>query len=177
MRALTFPATGGPAPNPGPPSAATAAALEQRFRAFLLAVSAAGLAGTIVELWLGEHTKDPLQFVPFALCGLGLVVIAAAHWRPRPATVWALRLTMLVLAAASLLGAYEHFQGNYEFERDIRPNASVPEVTTRALHGAAPLLAPGILALAGTLAIAATYAHPALHPTGGASKKRLNVRQ
>lgn len=27
----------------------------------------------------------------------------------------------------------------------------------------APLLAPGILGLAGTLAIAATYAHPLLH--------------
>ncbi len=172
MRALTFPATGGPAPNPGPPPHPTATAVEQRFRGFLLAVSAAALAGTIVELWLGEHTNDPLQFVPFALCGLGLALITVAFLRPRPGTIWALRVTMLVLAAASLLGAYQHFQGNYEFERDIRPNASVREVTTRALHGAAPLLAPGILALAGTLAIAATYAHPALHVTGGGPKER-----
>jgi hypothetical protein len=34
-----------------------------------------------------------------------------------------------------------------------------------ALMGANPLLAPGILALAGVLAIAATYHHPALRKT------------
>jgi hypothetical protein len=38
----------------------------------------------------------------------------------------------------------------------------VSDVWFKALRGADPLLAPGILALAGILSTAATYRHPAL---------------
>jgi hypothetical protein len=41
-----------------------------------------------------------------------------------------------------------------------------------ALTGAAPLLAPGVLALAGVLAIAATYYHPALGRTPATAADR-----
>jgi hypothetical protein len=45
---------------------------------------------------------------------------------------------------------------------EMRPSAVWSDVWFEALRGAAPLLAPGILALAAIIAIAATYEHPAL---------------
>jgi hypothetical protein len=137
-------------------------AVEQRFRALLLGLSAWLCAGTIVELFLAEHTEDPIQFVPFVLCGVGLIALAAAWRRPQRATLLALRGVMSILMLGSLFGVYEHLASNFAFELDMRPGAVWSDVWFPALRGAAPLLAPGILAVAALLAIAATYAHPLL---------------
>lgn len=69
---------------------------------------------------------------------------------------------MTVVVAGSLLGIYEHLASNVEFESEMRPGAATMDVVVPALEGAAPLLAPGMLALTGVLAIGATYYHPAL---------------
>lgn len=139
-----------------------ATTLERRFRTFLLVVSASVFLGTIVELWLAKHTKSSIQFVPFVLCGVGLIAVVAVLLRPRRATLFALRGVMLTLIGGSALGIYEHLAGNWAFVVEIRPTATPSEVLLSALRGAAPLLAPGILALAGVIALAATYYHPAL---------------
>ena len=136
--------------------------VEQRLRTFLLGLAGWMCIGTIVELFLAKHTKDPMQFVPFMLCGVGLIAVAAALWRPRRGTLIALRGVMGLLMAGSLLGVYEHLAGNFTFELEMRPSAAWSDVWFQALRGAAPLLAPGILALAAMIAIAATYEHPAL---------------
>jgi len=136
--------------------------VEQRLRIFLLWVAGALCAGTIVELYLAKHTKEPMQFVPFALCALGLLAVVSALRRPSRASLWSLRGVMGVLMLGSLLGVYEHLIGNLEFQLEMRPGAAWTDVWFTTLRGAAPLLAPGILALAAALAIAATYQHPAL---------------
>jgi hypothetical protein len=82
--------------------------------------------------------------------------------RPRRAGLWVLRACMLLVALGSLFGIYEHVVNNYEFHREIYPNATAGAALMGALAGASPLLAPGILALTAMLAIAATYYHPAL---------------
>jgi hypothetical protein len=153
--------------------------VERRLRTFLLVVSAGLCAGTIVELVLAEHTETAIQFVPFVLCGVGLLLVLAALLRPRRGTLLALRGVMALLAAGSLLGIYEHIEGNLAFALEIRPNAALGDIWLEALTGAAPLLAPGILALAASLAIAATYAHPLLSrrpadalPAGAAAGER-----
>jgi hypothetical protein len=134
----------------------------QRLRRFLLLLAAGLCVGTVVELALTEHTGEPLQWVPFALCGLGFAAIAAALLSPRRATFLTLRGVMLLMMLGSLLGIYEHIQGNIGFALEIRPHAGVSAVFLDALAGANPLLAPGILALAGVIALAAIYHHPAL---------------
>ncbi len=63
---------------------------------------------------------------------------------------------MTVVTLGGLLGIGVHLLRNFEFEREIRPNASTLDVTLDALKGAAPLLAPGVLVFAGLLALAAT---------------------
>jgi hypothetical protein len=141
-----------------------ASSVEARLRVFLFAVAAASFAGTMAELWLSEHTSEWMQLVPFALCGVGVASILAAMRWPSRRRIWAVRVVMIMVTLAGILGVYEHLAGNYEFERDIRPNAAMSEIAYRALHGAAPALAPLALALVASLAAAATYAHPALAP-------------
>jgi hypothetical protein len=136
--------------------------IEQRLRTFLLGLAGWMCVGTIAELFLAKHYEDLVQFVPFVLCGVGLIAVVAALRRPRRATLLALRGVMGLLMAGSLLGMYEHLANNFAFELEMRPSASWSDVWFQALRGAAPLLAPGILAVAAVLAIAATYAHPAL---------------
>ena len=76
---------------------------------------------------------------------------------------------MGAMLVGSLFGLYEHIEHNWEFAREIRPNATFSVLLTDTLHGANPLLAPGILALAAVLAIAATYFHPTLQKQDPAS--------
>ena len=136
--------------------------VEQRLRTFLLVLAGWMCVGTVVELFLAKHTEDPVQFAPFVLCGLGLIAVMAALRRPRRATLMALRGVMSLLMIGSLFGMYEHLANNFAFELEMRPSAVWSDVWFEALRGAAPLLAPGILALAAIIAIAATYEHPAL---------------
>jgi hypothetical protein len=136
--------------------------VEQRLRTFLLWLAGSMCIGTIIELFLAKHYDDPVQLIPFALCGVGLVAVAAVLRRPQRISLLALRGVMGLLLLGSLLGVYEHLVNNFAFELDMRPSAIWSDVWFQALRGAAPLLAPGILAVAAVVAIAATYAHPAL---------------
>lgn len=133
-----------------------------RLRRFLLALPAVMLAGAVVELLLVEHTEDPLQLTPFVLCGLGALGAVAALVRPARPSLWALRVLMLLVAAGSLLGVYLHVESNYQLEREVYPDKPATQLMLGALGGGNPLLAPGVLAVAALLAVAATYQHPAL---------------
>jgi hypothetical protein len=129
-----------------------------RLRGFLRLLTAAVFGGTILELVLAGHTDGLMQWVPFLLCGLGLVVLAAVWIRPRRGTLLALRAVMVTVACGSLLGISQHFLGNRAFAQETNPQGSTGEILRRSLSGADPLLAPGILAVAAALAIASTYA-------------------
>jgi hypothetical protein len=147
-----------------------------RLRRFLLALSAALLCGAVAELWLVGHTEDPVQLLPFVLCGLGAAAAVATLLRPPGrATLWALRVIMLLVAAGSLLGVYLHVESNAELERELNPAMTTGQILFGALGGANPLLAPGVLAVAAVLALAATYQHPALERAGADGRaERLN---
>jgi hypothetical protein len=141
-----------------------------RLRRFLLALSALLFFGTVIELLLVEHTATVVQLIPFALCGLGLIVVIVVLLRPRRLTLLALRACSGLVLLGSLFGVYEHVMGNVAFQNEIHPNATTREVLMGALGGGNPLLAPGILALAAALAIASTYHHPALEKGSDESK-------
>lgn len=133
----------------------------QRLRLFLLVLAGLTCIGTVIELWLTEHLEGTVQLIPFALSGIGLCAILVVLIRPQRGSLLFLRGIMLLMILGSLFGIYEHLEHNLEFELEIRPNAVASDVFMEALSGANPLLAPGILGMAGTLAIAATYYHPA----------------
>ncbi len=128
-----------------------------RLRRFLLAFSVLLLGGSLVELFLVEHTEDAVQLIPFALCGLGALAALGALFKPRRATLLGLRACMLLVILGSLFGVYQHVSHNLAFRQEVNPNATTGELLRGALGGANPLLAPGILAAAAVLALAATY--------------------
>lgn len=136
--------------------------VEQRLRGFLLWLAGAMCAGTLVELWLQDHYEEPLQLLPIVLCGLGGLAVLAVIARPHRMTVWALRGVMVIVGPSSLFGVYEHLVSNWEIVRETKPTLELWATAWQAAHGAAPLLAPGILALAASVALAATYYHPIL---------------
>ena len=136
----------------------------QRLRTYLLLLAGGLSAGAIVELWAANHTEEPLQWIPFVLCGLSLVAIVAALLRPQRGVLLALRGVMILMIAGSLLGIYEHVSGNIAFAQEIRPGTPTGELLLKGLTGGNPLLAPGILAVAALIALAASYGHPALAP-------------
>ena len=139
--------------------------VDGRIRGWLLALSAIIFPVTVIELYLTEHFEDTQQYIPFVVSGLGFAaVVLFALLRNKP-MMWVLRLVMVAVIGASLLGMYYHLSGNFAFELDIRPNATRDEVVMDALRGANPLLAPGILAIAGLISLIATYEFPFSEPS------------
>ncbi len=139
-----------------------AVTFERWMRRFLLIIVECLCVGTMIELYLEKHYKETNQFIPFVLCILGFVSVLAVQWRPGRNTIWFLRIMMIVVVLGSLLGGYLHLSANIDFQVEMRPNQSAVDSFFAALMGTAPILAPGMLGLAGVLALAATYYHPAM---------------
>jgi hypothetical protein len=129
-----------------------------RLTRFLHLLAAGLFVGTIAELIAAKHYDSTMQLVPFALCGLGLMAVATLTMRPTRPVVLATRALMLVTAGGSLLGVYEHVTGNLEFVHEVRRHADTMTVVKQTLQGADPILAPGVLAIAAAITLAATYA-------------------
>lgn len=128
-----------------------------RLRRFLLVLSILLFGGALVELWLVGHTQDLIQWLPFGLCIMGSLAVLLVLLRPGQGTVKVLRICMALIALGTLLGIYLHVEGNVLFAQEIQPNSPTTQLVLKGLGGANPLLAPGILAVAAVLAVAATY--------------------
>jgi len=133
-----------------------------RLRQFLLFISAGVFIMTVTELFFLSHWSETIQFLPFLLSGLGLITLCLAYFRPSPGTIAALRWSMIVIAACSLIGVYEHMANNLGFRMEIQPNATTWELVLATLEGANPVLAPGILMLGAVIGWASVYQYPAL---------------
>ncbi len=134
----------------------------QRLRRFLLGVVAFIFLGSVFELILIGHYEETLQWVPFITSAIGFLSAVAVWFAPGSISVKAFRWVMVGVAAVSLWGMYLHFSGNLAFTREINPSFSLMESIWPAMKGSYPLLAPGILFLAGILGVAVTYKHPAI---------------
>jgi len=145
------------------PSGVSNALILGRLRTFLLGLAAFMALGTIGELLLVEHWGDAIQLLPFLLCALSFLAIVMVMARPQRTTVRLMRWIVGITFVGSLFGIFEHIEHNYGFALEIQPNATSSTLFWKALSGANPLLAPGILAFTALLALAASYYHPALH--------------
>ena len=167
------PATAPPRPAAPPPRGGRGGPHVERvdvadgYRRFLLGTAAAIYVGAAVELALVGHYASLSQIAPFVLIALGLGSVAWAHVGGGGAgrALWAVRASSALVVVGSVVGVVLHVLGNLEFEREVHPDAPLAGALWEAARGASPLLAPGALALAGVLAAAATWRHPALHPT------------
>ena len=133
-----------------------------RLRQFLVFISAGVFIMTVTELVFLSHWSETIQFLPLVLSGLGLLTLSLAYLRPNRGTITALRWSMIVIAACSLIGVYEHMANNLGFRMEIQPNATAWELILATFEGANPVLAPGILMLGAVIGLAAMYHHPSL---------------
>lgn len=131
-------------------------------RRLLLALILFGSAGLLVELALLGHYESPWQWAPVGLLIAGLVLGLALWLRPGPASLRGFRAVMVAMVAASVVGAYIHFDSNVELEREMDAAVGGGELVWYALRGATPTLAPGALAQIGLLGLILTFRHPAL---------------
>ena len=133
-----------------------------RLRQFLLIISAGVFLMTVTELFFLSHWTETIQLLPFVLSGLGLITLSLTYFGPNHRTITVLRWSMIVIAACSLIGVYEHMANNLGFRMEIQPNATTWELILATLEGANPVLAPGILLLGAVIGLAAIYQHPVL---------------
>jgi hypothetical protein len=130
-------------------------------RRILLALLVFGLAGVAVELLALAHYEDSWQLVPLVLIALSFVVIGWHAIDGSAATVRVLRLAMLLLIAAGVLGIVFHYRGNLEFQLEIDPSQSHWTLFTKVIRAhSPPALAPGVMAQLGLLGLAYTFRHP-----------------
>lgn len=134
----------------------------QQLRRFLLGVVAAILVITPFELVLLEHTEELLQWIPFLVSGLGLLAVGGVWFAPGTTSLKIFRWVMVAVALSSFAGVYLHFSSNLSFTREINPSYTLKESLWPAIKGSNPLLAPGIMFLAGVLGLSAIYRHPLL---------------
>lgn len=132
----------------------------------LLALLAFGSAGILVELVLLEHYDEPFQYTPLVLLVLTLGSILW-HWLDgQKRSLRAFQIVMLLLIIAGTVGIALHFDGNFEFEKELNPDSAGLEFWVEVLRGATPTLAPGTLVQFGLLGLLYAYRHPALSPPG-----------
>lgn len=133
-----------------------------RLRQFLSAISCGVFVMTVIELVFIGHWNKTIQFLPFTLSGLGLLTLIFARWRPSRRSINALRWSMIVIAACSFIGVFEHMARNLEFWLEIEPDATPWELIAATVNGGIPILAPGILLLGAVIGLTAVYRHPLL---------------
>ncbi len=126
----------------------------------LWAIAAVVCLGTVGDLALLGHYESPPQLVPFALCAVGLVASLVGAFKPSKNGLRFVWLSAGIIVLGAAFGLWEHFEHNYVFESEIRPNAGVRELLTHAIVGASPILAPGALMVLSTLLALAAWRHP-----------------
>ena len=131
-------------------------------RRLLLALVVFTAAGLVPELFLLKHYESALQFVPFAVLALTLIVSALVWKQPTHATLRAFRATMALCVLAGIVGVILHAKGNWEWAMERDDTLHGWALVWKILRGATPLLAPGAMAQLGLLGLLYTYRHPAL---------------
>lgn len=135
---------------------------EPWLRRFLLAAAVATYLAAAVELVLVGHYEDWQQILPFVMVVLGVLASGWAWVSSTPVSLQGTRWAGGLATVTALAGVYFHLTGNLEFAREVQIGASSRELLWDAISGGNPLLAPGMVALAGLLAAGATYRHPGL---------------
>ena len=132
------------------------------FRKVLLAILIFGLIGTEVELLLLEHTDGYWQLTPVVVVAIGLAAVGWWLGSRGGASLRALRLVMLLFIVCGGAGTILHYNGNVEFELEMMPGLRGLELFGKAMMGATPALAPGVMIQLGLIGWLYTFRHPTL---------------
>jgi hypothetical protein len=140
-----------------PPKVDTLQVLEL-LRRWILVIIILGVVGTITELLLLEHYEEPLQFVPLVLLAAAIVVEAWLVMSYGAASLRAMQILMALFVLAGFAGFVAHFWGSAEYQLELDPEMTIPELVEKILHAKAPpLLAPGMMLQLGLMGLAYVY--------------------
>lgn len=115
------------------------------------------MVGTLVELFLLEHTEGFWQQVPIGLSILGIILLVVSALVRRALARHTMRLAMLLACASGGVGVWQHYRGNVEFELEMYPTLEGFELFREAMTGATPVLAPGVMVTIGMLGLVWTF--------------------
>lgn len=139
--------------------------LLSRIRGLVLGALVLGIVGTGAELLVAGHTEDALQWAPLLLIALCLIVLAWHAVTRSGVSIRILQAVMILFAVAGAAGVAAHWQGKFEFKREMDPSLSGAKLFVEAMKSQSPpALAPGVLIQMALLGWAYTYRHPALGP-------------
>jgi uncharacterized membrane protein len=130
-------------------------------RALLLGALALGVLGTIGELILLRHIDKPTEWIPITLLVVAVPILAWHARTPGSSSVRALQFLMAGFIVAGVVGVGLHYDGNVDFERELRPDEHGFTFLRKTVAGATPVLAPGSMVLLGLVGAAHAYRHPA----------------
>lgn len=133
----------------------------KRIRTFLLGFSIFIFAGSVFELIFLNHTRETLQWTPFILSGVGILLAAWMLVKPTAQKVRIVRIGMWIVLLGGIFGMGVHIFVNLEPFIEGGRSASFGQLITTAFGGRNPLLAPGVLSMAAVTALTALYKHPA----------------
>jgi len=131
----------------------------KKLRVFLLGFSIFIFAGALFELAFLNHLREELQFVPFVLIPLGIILAALMIIKPSAKMIKVVRIGMWIILVGGVVGMIVHVSGNLEF-LEGGTSATFGEIIQKAFGGRNPLLAPGILSMSAVISLAALYKHP-----------------
>lgn len=131
-----------------------------RLRLLLWGIAFLATVFTPLELVFAKHTQEFAQLIPFGMAGLALAGLLAVRRWPEPRVLRAFQGVMGLLFLVSALGVWFHLRGNLEVVREVAPSLAGWPMLWKVMSGAAPALAPGLLAFVGMLGLAFTKGHP-----------------
>lgn len=136
-------------------------------RRSLLALLAAGLVGTEIELLLISHFEDPWQLVPIVVIALACVLLMWHGVNGDRASVRALQFAMALMIASGAVGIVLHYRGNLQFQLEMDPSQKGWSLFLKVIRAKAPpALAPALMTQLGLLGLASTYRHPSTSHDG-----------
>lgn len=123
-------------------------------RRILFALLLLGAAGALAELLLLDHTDGWWQRLPLLLLSVGILISCLDALRPTRGTQRLLRVMMACWIAGGMVGLYQHYSGNLEFELEMNPARHGFELVREVLTGATPALAPATMIYLGLVGLA-----------------------
>lgn len=118
--------------------------------------------GTLVELSQLDHTREALQYLPFVLLTIGIIIAVLMFFKTGPAFHKVLMVGMWVVAVGGVIGMFVHVTGNLEGVLEGGQTMAFAQTVKQAIGGRNPLLAPGTLTIGAAMILAVNYARNAL---------------
>lgn len=120
-----------------------------------------GAMGTLLDLLLTKHWKEPTQWPPLVVltavatsAGWALAAGSRAAWRAVQGVSWA-------CLPATAAGLFFHVRANIEWARDDNPTLAGWPLVRDTLFGTLPTLAPGAMLYLGLIGLLAAWRLPA----------------